>query len=201
MWSVPHLQTSASYSFFRNVKNDTVHLMGLESWLSLEVERENSALQHNLQRCWENSSSWSSCCRRLSGSSSEWHSQKSWAGWMLKRMPHVSRHCLRGTSDSLLMMAKSEHFQMFHSPDSSAPHLRTQKFGLVERNKQDFLNLSWCLFSFQVFENVSQLGCLGNGTWHLIASVCIPESDYWWEHRVLYARNHLVVWICPKHRV
>ena len=37
--------------------------------------------------------------------------------------------------------------------------------------------------------------------WHLIASVGIPESDYWWEHRVLYARNHLVVWICPKHKM
>jgi len=36
---------------------------------------------------------------------------------MLERIPHVSRHCLRGTSVSLLKMAKSEHFQMFHSPD------------------------------------------------------------------------------------
>ena len=35
---------------------------------------------------------------------------------------HVSRHCLRGTSVSLLKMAKSEHFQMFHSPDY-LPHI------------------------------------------------------------------------------
>ena len=51
--------------------------------------------------------------------------------------------------------------ELLHSPDSSAPHLRTQKFGLVERNKQDFFNLfSVVLFSIQVFESVSQWAVL-----------------------------------------
>ena len=85
---------------------------------------------------------------------------RSWAGWWCRRGCPTLTSVLEGTSDSLLKMAKSEHFQMFHSPDCLSQYLRTQKFELVERNKQEFLNFSWCLFSFQVFGNVSHWGVL-----------------------------------------
>ena len=54
---------------------------------------------------------------RLSGSSSEWHSQSLGQGEDVVEDARPARVNLRGTSMSLLKMAKSEHFQMFHSPD------------------------------------------------------------------------------------
>ena len=59
---------------------------------------------------------------------------------------------------------------LFHSPDSSAPDLRTQKFGLVERNKQDFFNLFLVVYSLS-----GSLEMFHNGeSW---------KWNCWWFHR------------------
>ena len=89
---------------------------------------------------------------------------------MLERIPHVSRHCLKGTSMSLLKMAKSGHFQMFHSPDYLPQNLRTQKLGLLERNKQDLFNLFLVVYSLS-----GSLEMFHNGeSW---------KWNCWWFHR------------------
>jgi len=61
-------------------------------------------------------------------------------------------------------MAKSDHFQMFHSPDYLPQNLRTQKLGLLERNKQDLFNLFLVVYSHSRSLEMFHNGSLGNGT-------------------------------------
>jgi len=149
--SVPHLQTSASYAFFGKCKEQYSSPDGLgvlttpgggegelstaaHSWHSPALLGELLLL---ILLLWET-------LRQLLRMAQP---QVLGRVVMLERMSHVSRHCLRGTSDSLLKMAKSDHFQMFHSPDYLPQNLRTQKLGLLERNKQDLFNLFLVVYS------------------------------------------------------
>ena len=52
---------------------------------------------------------------------------------------------------------------LLHSPDYLPQNLRTQKFGLLERNKQDFLTFSWFILIPDLWKCFT-LGSLGNGT-------------------------------------
>ena len=60
----------------------------------------------------------------------------------------------------LPQIAKPPSIVCFIHQTNLPQNLRTQKFEWLQRNKQDFLNFTWCLILFQVFGNVSQWGVL-----------------------------------------
>ena len=99
---------------------------------------------------------------------------------------------------------------MFHSPDY-LPQLCALKSldGWREIKKTFFLD-SWCLISLsRRIWNVSQLGqswkwncwVVSKPGIHAPMVWAILEDTWKWEHMIIYAREHLLVWIWPKHKM
>jgi len=125
---------------------------------------------------------------------------RSWAGWWCRRGCPTLTSVLEGTSDSLLKIAKSEHFQMLHSPDYLLQICAPKSLDLWREINKICSTYSWWFILCPDLWKCFTMGSLGNGTvGGFIGQTCsvyfrtIPESDWCWEHRVVYAKEHLSV--------
>ena len=144
-------KTAALYSFLGNCKERYSSPDWWESWLPLEVE--NSALQHNLQRCWENSF-WSSCCRGDSQAAPQNGTATGLGqGGDVGEDAQPARVYLTGTSIHSCRWQRANIFKCFIH--QTLPHNCALKslecWREINKTSWPFLDL----FSFRIFESVS----------------------------------------------